>query len=99
MPIFKQARQKDKCKRAVQCRKKVAPFQAEAVPCPKRYSVNGAVNIYSLNILALYVLTNIHNYGKFLSFDMFLNAQIHFKSMLNTKIKRFGVVRRKRLRF
>ena len=39
--IFKPARQKDKCKRAVPCRKKVAPFQAQAVPCTKRHSVNG----------------------------------------------------------
>ena len=30
VPIFKPARQKDKCKRAVPCRKKVAPFQAQA---------------------------------------------------------------------
>ena len=33
----------------VQCRaeKKVAPFQAQDMPCPKRYSVNGA---YKFNI-------------------------------------------------
>ena len=30
-------------KRAVPCRKKVAPFQAQAVPCPKRYSANGPI--------------------------------------------------------
>ena len=24
--------------------------------------------------------TNVHSYGKFFSFDMFLNPQMHFKS-------------------
>ena len=32
VPIFKPSRQKDKCKRAVPCPKKVAPFQAQTVP-------------------------------------------------------------------
>ena len=48
VPIFKPARQKDKCKRAVPCRKKVAPFQAQAVPCPKRYSVNEVLVLYNI---------------------------------------------------
>ena len=40
------------CKRTlnVQCRaeKKVAPFQAQAVPCPKRYSVNEVLVLYNI---------------------------------------------------
>ena len=32
VPLFKPARQKHKCKRAVPCRKKVEPFEAQAVP-------------------------------------------------------------------
>ena len=40
VPIFKPARQKDRCKRAVPCR---AEKKWQAMTCPKRYSVNGAI--------------------------------------------------------
>ena len=43
-PIFKWARQKDKCKRAVQCRAEKKWHRSKRKPCPKRYSVNGALN-------------------------------------------------------
>ena len=43
-------------------------------------------------------------YGSILSFDMFLNSQMHFRTLLyklhnNAKIRRFWVVRQKFLRF